>query len=191
MEGENEDSFSKGDLIVVKLLSDDEKTHLEVGQVITFTTNQITDDDTYVLNSHRIVEASASNDGNVYSYRTRGDNNTSDDNYTVYYTNIVGVYQGKASGIGYLFLFMKSSAGFFVCVVLPSLLVVVYFAINLILVLRSEKKVQVAAANEARAQELDIAKKQAIEDERAKMRAELLAEIEAQKSQNKDGEDKD
>jgi signal peptidase I len=191
MEGENEDSFSKGDLIVVKLLSDDEKKHLEVGQVITFRTNQITNDDTYVLNSHRIIEATASGDGCVYSYTTQGDNNASSDRSPVNYSDIVGVYSGKASSIGYMFLFMKSSTGFFVCVVLPSLLVVVYFAVNLILVLHSEKKLQTAAANEARKQELEGAKKQALDDERERMRAEILAELQSKGEKPEESEPKD
>lgn len=188
MEGDNEDSFSKGDLIVIRLLSDDEKYHLEEGQVITFRTNQITNDDTYVLNSHRIIEAEARPDGNVYQYTTKGDNNSSADSSAVSASDIVGVYEGKAGGIGYMFLFMESSTGFFVCVVLPSLLVVVYFAVNLIVVVCREKKAQAVAANEAREQELEGAKKQAVDEERERMRAEILAELQAKDNAQQGGD---
>jgi hypothetical protein len=91
-----------------------------------------------------------------------------DSNYeTVSVSKVVGQYTGKAGGIGHVMLFMNSSAGFFVCVVLPSLLVVVYFAVNLVLVILKEKKAQAVAAGAAK------------EDEKEKLRAELLAELAA------------
>lgn len=167
-----EDNFSKGDLIVIKTVSQSKAMQLEVGDIITYRTNQITEDDTYVLNTHRIIYAEKSGDGNIYSYTTHGDNNPDGSNEVVLAENVVGVYVGKASGIGNLFLFMKTSAGFFTCVVVPSLIIVLYFAVNLVLVILKEKKVQTVAADEAKAQELEL--------EREKAKAELLAELQAQ-----------
>ena len=66
---------------------------------------------------------------------------------------------------------MGTSAGFFVCVVLPTLLIVVYCAVNLILVIRKEKKVQTIAAVQEK------------EDERERIRQELLAEMQANAAQ--------
>ena len=68
-------------------------------------------------------------------------------------------------------MFMNSSAGFFVCIVLPSLIVVAYFAVNLILVIRKEKKVQTAEAEQAQL------------EERERLRQELLAEMQGQNTQ--------
>jgi signal peptidase len=179
MVGSGSDNFSKGDLITIKVLSSDsEKRSLKEGDIVTFTSKVVNGQ--YELISHRVVKVNYNADGTIVkNYWTHGDNNPDyDENYTncelVSTNDVVGVYQSKSGGIGWLFIFMSSSTGFFVCIVLPSLLIVVYFAINLILVIRKEKKVQTAAADEEKQQELN--------KEREKMRAELLAELAAEKS---------
>jgi signal peptidase len=169
MKGDKEDNFSKGDVIVIKTLSQDEVSNLKVGDVITFRTNQITNDGTYYLNTHRITEVIESN-GSI-SFKTKGDNNDYEDSGTVAAAYVIGKFDGKASGIGYMFLFMRSSAGFFVCVVLPSLLVVVYFAVNLVIVIIKEKKSQATAEADAKQKEHDAIMEQA----RAAVMAELAA----------------
>lgn len=163
--GSMEPVFYKGDLIKIKTLSADEARNLNTGDIITFRTTRVTGDGKYVLNSHRIIEV-IENNGKV-SYRTQGDNNAAADSSVVLSDDVIGVYKGKASGIGNVFLFMSTSAGFFVCVVLPTLLIVVYCAVNLILVIRKEKKVQTVAAEQAQL------------DERERIRQELLAEMQA------------
>ncbi len=164
MKGDKKDNFSKGDLIVIKTIGDREARNLKVGDIISFKTSDITDDGTMVLNSHRIIKI-VGDEGEATAYVTHGDNNPEGSNERVLVTDVVGVYQGKASGIGHMFLFMSTSTGFFVCVVLPTLIVVAFAAVNLVLVILKEKKVQSVAAEDA---------KQA---EREKMRAELLAEM--------------
>lgn len=159
-----DDNFSKGDLIVIKILDDREARNLKVGDIITFRTRDITDNGTMVLNSHRIKEI-VGGEGEASAYITHGDNNPVGRDERVLVTDVVGVYQGKASGIGHMFLFMGTSTGFFVCIVLPTLIVVAFAAVNLVLVILKEKKVQTAAAEDAK------------EAEREKMRAELLAEM--------------
>lgn len=167
-----EDNFSKGDLIVIRVLDSEEARTLKVGDIITF--QQGISDGKYVLNTHRIIEVKGE-EGYATSYVTHGDNNPDGANETVLLSSVVGVYQGKSGGIGNVMLFMGTSAGFFTCIVLPTLLVVVYCIANLVLVIRSEKKEQLAAADRQK------------EDERAKLREELLAEIKAQ-SQITDGQ---
>jgi signal peptidase len=176
MSGDKEDNFSKGDMIVIKTLSSDDLSELEVGDIITFKTIYITDDDNYVLNTHRIVAINQQANGS-YTFTTKGDNNSTIDSDPVSGANVVGVYQSKASGIGYVLLFMRSSTGFFVCVVLPSLLIAVYFAINLVLVILKERKVQNAANLEAKQKEHDLLMEQA--------RAEVLAELAAKEKEEK------
>lgn len=167
MKGEKEDNFSKGDLIAIKTIKNDEARKLKVGDVITFRTNLITDDGRYVLNTHRIIEIYSGVEGDAASYKTKGDNNDSPDSGQVLATEVVGVYNGKAGGIGNVMLWMNSSAGFFVCVVLPTLLVVVYCAVNLVLVILKEKKTQTATAEQEKL------------DERERIRRELLAEMQS------------
>lgn len=159
------EGFAKGDLIKIKLVNEEQAKQLEVGDIITFQTTAIIDGKR-VLNTHRIIEINGGV-GTATSFVTRGDNNSSEDNSPVLVSEVVGVYEGKASGIGHVFLFMGSTAGFFVCIVLPTLLIVAYCVYNLIVVIKKEKKVQAAEA--------EVEK----EAEKERIRQELLAEMQA------------
>ena len=170
MDGDKKDNFKYGDLIAIKLVSNDEAKNLKEDQIISFKDPMIVNDK-WVINSHRIKEVVKNADGSVKHYVTHGDNNPASQTEIVLPKEVIGVYQGKAGGIGRVFLFMSSSAGFFVCIVLPSLLVVAYFAVNLILVIRKEKKVQTAEAEQAQL------------EERERLRQELLAEMQGQNTQ--------
>lgn len=177
-----DDNFDKGDLISIKLLKEEETKDLKVGDIVTFEDPTILDGKR-LLNTHRIIEIIYNDDGSIQQFVTRGDNNPKDKNDIDYReehsrpSEIIGVYQGKAGGIGHMFLFMSSSAGFFTCIVLPTLLIVVYFAVNLILVIRKEKKAQTVEAEQAQL------------EEREKIRQELLAEMQSQKPQASDAAD--
>lgn len=165
-----DDNFDIGDMISIKLLSEEQTKELEVGNIVTFEDPTILDGKR-LLNTHRIIDIVYNSDGSILHFVTHGDNNPVGNNEWVLPSEIIGVYQGKAGGIGHLFLFMNSSAGFFVCIVLPSLLVVAYFAVNLVLVIRKEKKVQTAEAEQSQL------------EERERIKQELLAELQAQNSQ--------
>lgn len=162
-----EDNFDIGDLITIKLLSEEDTKDLKVGNIVTFEDPTILDGKR-LLNTHRIIDIELNSDGSVKHFVTHGDNNPVGNNEWVLPSEVIGVYQGRASGIGHLFLFMSSSAGFFVCIVLPTLLVVVYFAVNLIIVIRKEKKIQTAEAEQAQL------------EERERIKQELLAEMQEQ-----------
>ena len=150
--------FNKGDLIQIKILDNDQKNGLKVGDVITFRQSV---DGVEILNTHRIVD--------VYEggYKTRGDKAPKDGaTETVPMGAIVGQYEGtRLAGVGNVADFFHSSAGFFVCIVLPSLLIVAYFAVNLFLTVQSVKK--------AYKEEEQISEKE-------KMREELLRELREQ-----------
>ncbi|MDE7163714.1 MAG: signal peptidase I [Clostridia bacterium] len=164
------DNFSRGDMISIKLLSEEDTKDLKVGDIVTFEDPTILDGKR-LLNTHRIIDIVYNNSGAVQHFVTHGDNNPQGNNEWVLPKEIIGVYQGKAGGIGHMFLFMSSSAGFFVCIVLPSLLVVAYFAVNLILVIRKEKKAQTIEAEQSQL------------EERERIRQELLAEMQSQNTQ--------
>lgn len=171
MEGDKSDNFSKGDVIVIKVVDIEDADNFKVGDIITFRTNEIVKDK-YVLNTHRIIEVLVSENGNVNAYITHGDNVAEGLNETVLVKDVIGIYKGKASGIGYISNFMSTTAGFFVCVLLPTLIIVAIAATNLIIVIKKEKKAQTAAAEAEDAQKLDA--------EREKIRQELLAEMQSQ-----------
>lgn len=74
--------------------------------------------------THRVVEI-LEEDGKLY-FRTRGDNNNTVDKKLVPEENLVGMYQWRIPGAGSVAMFMQSTAGLIVCVVLPIILLVGY-----------------------------------------------------------------
>ena len=74
--------------------------------------------------THRVVEI-VEEDGKI-SFRTRGDNNNTEDKELVPAENLVGVYKMRIAGAGHIAMFMQSTAGLIVCVVLPIILLVGY-----------------------------------------------------------------
>lgn len=131
MKGENEDSFDKGALIFVKLLSDDEKQNLETGQIVTFKDRMdengdgVIDD---VLNTHRIIDIERGENGKITALGTKGDNAPEGNTEHPAISDVVGVYSSKINNLGSFVLFVQSPTGFLVTVVVPSILVVIYCA---------------------------------------------------------------
>ena len=75
--------------------------------------------------THRVVEVTEL-DGGI-AWRTKGDNNNADDLLLVKEGNLVAVYQGtRLPGAGNVALFMQTTPGLVVCVVIPLMLLVGY-----------------------------------------------------------------
>ncbi|VEU83327.1 signal peptidase I [Acholeplasma hippikon] len=166
MEGTNPDSFSKNDLIFVKILKESEK-EFQVGQVVTFKDPAKRGE----LNTHRIVEII----GNYY--RTQGDNTNEPDFYLLEAEDIVAVYTGKAKGLGGFVLFIQSQTGFALLVLLPIFLVLVYQGykvLSAVFAIKKEKLIQQHAEEKAKAQA-------ELEAEKERMRQELLEELKKEK----------
>lgn len=150
--------FSKGDLVSVKILKTDaEKASLKKGDVISFFIDATIDGKiTRVINSHRIVNVAYNEQTGEATYWTKGDNNQSQDARTVSSKAsadgrycVIGVVKGEAGAFGQMLGFFNSQTGFLVCIVIPSFLIVAYFAFNLI---REIVKVKKAGAIDKKAQ---------------------------------------
>ena len=74
--------------------------------------------------THRVIEI-VEEDGEIL-FRTRGDNNNTEDKELVPAENLVGVYKMRVAGAGHIAMFMQSTAGLIICVVLPIILLVGY-----------------------------------------------------------------
>lgn len=74
--------------------------------------------------THRVIEV-IEEDGKI-SYRTKGDANNTEDKLAVPSEDLVGVYNMRIPGVGNIAIFMQSSTGLIVCVVLPIILLVAY-----------------------------------------------------------------
>ena len=74
--------------------------------------------------THRVIEV-IEDDGEI-KFRTRGDNNNTEDKELVPADKLVGIYKMRIAGAGHVAMFMQSTTGLIVCVVLPIVLLVGY-----------------------------------------------------------------
>lgn len=74
--------------------------------------------------THRVIEI-VEEDGKI-AFRTRGDFNNTEDKELVPAENLVGVYKTRIAGVGHIAMFMQSTAGLIICVVLPIILFIAY-----------------------------------------------------------------
>ena len=107
-----------GDLIICKTADAED---IEVNDVISFF--DPAGNGTSIV-THRVIEI-VEEDGEIL-FRTRGDNNNTEDKELVPAENLVGVYKMRIAGAGHIAMFMQSTAGLIICVVLPIILLVGY-----------------------------------------------------------------
>ena len=175
------DTFSAGDMIIIKKVTPEEAGALQVGDIITYRSPVDLDGDgrNGDINTHRIVEVDTANQ----SYVTKGDNNAIADNegemaHSVPYSAVIGVYNGKhVSGLGSVLDFLRTSMGFFVCVVLPMILFFIYELAHFISVFVAERAARREEKNSADEEEI---KRRAVEEYLQKQAAEQTAQTPAE-----------
>lgn len=193
-----EPTYEVGDLVFMEKISSEDIDNLEVGQIITFHAPIDLDNDgkTGDINTHRIYKI----EGNRFI--TAGDltgrpDNEGDTPYTVHASDIIGTCteDGKIAGLGNVISFLRSSLGFFLCIVLPLILFFLYELYNFINIIISEKAKK-AAAGAAPIDEEAI-KKKAIEEYLAKQKDEeeikkrAIEEYLAREAENKNSDSKE
>lgn len=77
--------------------------------------------------THRVLEIKK--DQGI-SFITKGDNNNTEDKLPVPEESLVGVYRKRIPGAGNIAMFMQTSTGLIVCVVIPIILLVAYDVIR-------------------------------------------------------------
>ena len=110
--------IKSGDLIFCQEV---EPENVAEGDVISFV--DPAGDGTAIV-THRVMEV-VSEDG-ALMFRTKGDNNNTEDKLLVGAQDIVGTYKGRLPAAGNVALFMQTTTGLIVCVVLPIILLVGY-----------------------------------------------------------------
>lgn len=196
MEGTEENSFNKGDLIITKSVNEEMIAELKVGDVITFKDYNL-DPKTNQLNTHRIVYIGTNAEGHKY-YILQGDEVSVKSPNRVFTTKeaydsdvnismtcqligdeqIIAKYSSKIVKGGEKLNFLQSKTGFGLCIVLPTALLLLLEAFLLVKNLLDLNKQKL----EAKMAEQNEANKEALEAEKEKMRQEILAELEAQKN---------
>ena len=110
--------IESGDLIICRTAEADE---IEVNDIISFF--DPAGNGTSIV-THRVIEI-IEEDGEIL-FRTRGDYNNTEDKELVPAENLVGIYKMRIAGAGHIAMFMQSTAGLIICVVLPIILLVGY-----------------------------------------------------------------
>ena len=115
--------IKSGDLIICKII---DPADVEEGDVISF--YDPTGNGKSVV-THKVIEIIEEN--GVRSFRTKGINNNTEDRLPVLADKVIAEYTGiRFAGVGNLALFMQSTAGLLICVILPILLFVGYDVIR-------------------------------------------------------------
>lgn len=100
LSGSMEEEIYAGDLAIVKIIDPE---NLVVGDIIAFRVEEMT------ATTHRIVEIVES-DGEM-KFVTKGDNNNTNDEDLVSYSEVEGIYLFKISGFGNIFMFIQKPLG--------------------------------------------------------------------------------
>ncbi len=165
MDGPN--GFPAGALIVVQLLDKEQADNLKVGDVVTYTDYY---EDQMFYDTHRIVDATRK--GSYNHYTTKGDNTVTHDKYTINCERIIGIWTGiSIPHLGTVMDFLQSQLGFMLCVVIPTAIFFFFELFKFISVLMESKKEKALAAV-----------KDAEEEIKQRVVAEMLAKQEAEKS---------
>lgn len=125
--------IESGDLIICHTAEPEE---IQVGDVIAFF-DPAGNGSSIV--THRVMEVTEQ--GGQIAWRTKGDNNNTEDRLLVTGDKLVAVYEGtRLDGFGNVALFMQTTPGLIVCVVCPILLLVGYDMVRRKMYEKSNKK---------------------------------------------------
>lgn len=155
--------FAAGDLVLVKEV---DPSTLKEGDIIAYSSQNTSNYGETVTHKIRKLTTDASGEPGFITYGTTTD---TDDETVVTYPYVLGKYKNHIPKVGRFFMFLKTTPGYIVCILIPFLLLILIQGINCIRLFRRYKLEQMAKMNEERAK---------IEEERAesqKMMAELLA----------------
>ena len=160
-----EPTIKAGDVVIGKEV---DFNTLKEGDIITYWT---TVDEQKILNTHRITKIISNGKGSVPSFKTKGENNQIEDEYTVAAADIVAKYNSKISGLGKAVDFLETQKGFFICIVLPLILFFLYQLYHFIKVIVTVKQENAGLSKE----DEEELKKKAVEEYLAKQKEEQEA----------------
>jgi len=112
-----------GDIIIVKSGAPED---VQKGDVIAFFDPA---SKTGAIVTHRVLDISTNKDGELI-FQTKGDANNAADKLWVNGSKLVGSYKLRVPGMGNVAMFMQTTTGLIVCVVLPLLLLIGYDVIR-------------------------------------------------------------
>ena len=136
--------FSAGDLVLTRYVDPDT---LQPGDIIAYSS---LDPDSYgetITHKIRIRTTNASGEPGFVTYGTTTD---TDDAIVVTYPYVLGKYTGRIPKAGSFFLFLKTTPGYIVCILLPFLLLILMEGVHCIRLFKQYKSEQQTELNEER-----------------------------------------
>lgn len=159
--------FNAGSLILVEEV---DPSTLKEGDIITFM-SQDTESFGETI-THKIRKLTTDAEGNP-GFITYGTTTNVDDATVVTYPYVLGRYQTAIPGLGTFFNFLKTTPGYFICIFIPFMLIIIYEGVKFFNLFRRYKKEQMSEMQEER---------EKIEAER-EANAKMLEELKALKAQ--------
>ena len=118
--------FNSGDIVIIKTEIDN--LSLKEGDVIAFFSYNV---DSYGKTlTHKIRSVKINKVGALIGYETYGINTGVSDEVLVEPEAIIGQYSGKIKGLGNIFSFLKTPQGYYLSVLTPLLLIIIFFSIK-------------------------------------------------------------
>ena len=159
--------FAAGDLVFVKEVS---PATIKEGDIISYRSE---DPDTFGETFTHKVRSLTTNEEGQPCFITYGTTTGVDDELPVKYTQFQGIYKFDIPKLGTFFSFLKTTPGYFICIFLPFMLLILMQGLNTVKVFRKYRKEQM---------EEMTAEREKLEEER-KQTAEMMKELQALKEQ--------
>ena len=193
MDGNEDDSFKKGDLIIVKMLDEKGRKDLQVGDIVTFYLNiNETDANDFKIrgfNTHRIVEVGSNyviTQGDLVEvrypnkkYDPNGVNNDPETYETILLDQVKAVHSSTWKGAGSFVASLQKPTGFALIIVLPAFLLLCYQAFILIRHILNVNRIKLEEKHEKEKEEV----KKELEKEKELIRAQLIEELKKEQEQ--------
>ncbi len=164
--------FNAGSLILVKEV---DPATLKEGDIITFMSQDTNSFGETITHKIRKLTTDAKGNPGFITYGTTTD---TDDETIVTYPYVLGKYQSNIPGLGTFFNFLKTTPGYFVCIFIPFMLIIIYEGVKFFNLFRRYKKEQMEEMQ---------AERDKIEAEKLE-NAKMLEELKALKAQLEGGQ---
>lgn len=136
--------FSAGDLVLTRYVDPDT---LQPGDIIAYSS---LDPDNYGETITHKIRSRATNASGEPGFVTYGTTTDTDDAIIVTYPYVLGKYTGRIPKAGSFFLFLKTTPGYIVCILLPFLLLILMEGVHCIRLFKQYKSEQQTELNEER-----------------------------------------
>lgn len=159
--------FSVGDLVLIKEV---DPSTLKEGDIIAYTSQNTSNYGETVTHKIRRLTTDANGESGFITYGTTTD---TDDETVVTYPYVLGKYQTHIPNVGRFFMFLKTTPGYILCILMPFLVLILMQGLNCIRLFQRYKQEQLDEMKAERAK---------LEEERAESQK-LMAELQALKAQ--------